>query len=106
MAQTSFAVPMAAASTRRSGNVTESSTVRIAPMKLPRTLAALTQVGTVIFVLSPDKINPIRIFVYINPQLPLLQPASKCHKRNVPFVLRFQRGRVMSQHLCAAMASV
>lgn len=45
--QMSSAVPMGAASTRRSGSVTESLTVMIAPTKLPRTLAAQTRVGVI-----------------------------------------------------------
>lgn len=46
----SSAVPTAVASTRRNGSVMENLTVRIALMKLPRTLAALTLVQIFPFV--------------------------------------------------------
>lgn len=57
MGQMSSAVPTAAASTRRSGSVTESLTVRIALMRLPRTLDALTWVGIIITILTLYNFN-------------------------------------------------
>lgn len=46
---------MAAASTRRNGSATESLTVRIAPTRLPKTLAAQTQVGVAIRISALDQ---------------------------------------------------